>query len=57
MVDKVDDPSFATAVGLLMWEADEDGFFFNSRERGILDRFGFKGAFDKIKKIFKTFLP
>jgi len=57
VVDKVDDPSFATAVGLLMWEADEDGFFFNSRERGILDRFGFKGAFDKIKKIFKTFLP
>jgi len=57
VVDKVDDPSFATAVGLLMWEADEDGFFFNSRGRGVLDRFGFRSVLDKIKKIFKTFLP
>lgn len=57
VVDRVDDPSFATAVGLVMWEADEEGFFSNFRGRGILGRFKFRGAGEKIKKIFKMFLP
>ena len=52
VVDRVDDPSFATAIGLLMWEADEEGFFSNSRARGIFSRFKFKGAGEKIKRIW-----
>ncbi len=57
VVDRVDDPSFATVIGLLMWEADEEGIFSDFHDRGILSRFKFKDAGDKIKKIFKTFLP
>jgi len=56
IVDRVDDPSFATAIGLIMWEADENGNFSSSgRSRFKLPSFG--GIGQKVRKIFKTFLP
>lgn len=53
-VDKIDDPSFATAVGLVLWG------FEMSRKTG---KAGFGGipvvgdSLEKVKKWFKTFLP
>jgi len=56
IVDRVDDPSFATAIGLIMWEADENGNFSSSNNsRFKLPSFG--GIGQKVRKIFKTFLP
>ena len=55
VVDKVDDPSFATAVGLVMWDADENGIFSSGKSRFKLP--SFDGIGQKIRKIFKTFLP
>ena len=57
IVDKVDDPSFATAIGLIMWETDEENFFSNSKNHGLLNKFGLREVEGKIKKVFKTFLP
>lgn len=56
IVDRVDDPSFATAIGLIMWETDENGNFSSSGGgRFKLPSFG--GIGQKMRKIFKTFLP
>ena len=55
VVDKVDDPSFATAVGLIMWDADENGVFSSGKSKFRLP--SFSGAGQKVRKIFKTFLP
>ena len=55
VVDKVDDPSFATAIGLIMWDADENGMFSSGKSRFKLPSFG--GIGQKVRKIFKTFLP
>jgi cell division protein FtsA len=53
VVDKVDDPEFATAVGLLLWEADDNGTF--SPEKGGKINFG--GIGKKLGGIIKNFLP
>ncbi len=55
VVDKVDDPSFATAIGLIMWNADENGMFSSGKSRFKLP--SFSGIGQKVRKIFKTFLP
>lgn len=55
VVDKVDDPSFATAIGLIMWDADENGMFSSGKSRFKLPFFD--GVGQKVRKIFKTFLP
>lgn len=53
VVDKTDDPSFATAVGLIMWEADENGNFVSDKSIG----FDFGEIGHKFKGILKNFLP
>ncbi|MEA2097744.1 MAG: cell division protein FtsA [Patescibacteria group bacterium] len=55
IIDRVDDPSFATVMGLIMWEADENGAFSSSGRRFKLPSLG--GVGQKIRKVFKTFLP
>lgn len=56
IIDRVDDPSFATAVGLIMWESDENGTFSSRSDKGFrLPSLG--GVGQKVRKIFKTFLP
>lgn len=53
IVDKIDDPEFATSVGLILWEADDNGIFSPEKSNGI--NFGQIGK--KLGKIFKNFLP
>jgi len=56
ITDKVDDPSFATAIGLLLWEKEKRGVF---RERKILGGLSQKtgGIFKKIHGWLERFLP
>lgn len=49
MVDKVYDPRFSTAVGLMLYQLEEAEHIGGSRQVGI--------AFSKIKRVFKTFMP
>ena len=55
IIDKVDDPSFATVIGLIMWETDENGVF-NQADSG-LKLPHLRDILQKIRSIFKTFLP
>jgi len=55
IIDRVDDPSFATVMGLIMWEADENGVFSSSGRKFKLPSLG--GVGQKVRKVFKTFLP
>ena len=52
IVDRVDDPSFVTSVGLIMWEPEDV-----SRGRGGKLIPDFNKIMQKIRKFFKTFLP
>ena len=52
VVDRVDDPSFVTAVGLVMWEQDDA-----SKSMGGKWLPNFDKIMQKIRKVFKTFLP
>jgi cell division protein FtsA len=52
-VDKIDDPAFATAVGLVLWASDLQG-------RGRVSGKGFNaigGTLGKVKNWFKSLLP
>ena len=53
IVDKIDDPEFATSVGLILWEADDNGIF--TPEKGSRIDFGNIGK--KLGGIIKNFLP
>ncbi len=56
IIDRVDDPSFATVMGLIMWESDENGVFSSgSGGKFKLPSLGRVGQ--KVRNIFKTFLP
>lgn len=56
ITDKVDDPSFATAVGLLLWEKEKKGVF---KERKILGGLSQKtgGVAKKVHGWLEKFLP
>ncbi len=56
VIDRVDDPSFATVVGLVMWEADENGVLQGEKE-SLLGKLSIGEFGKKVRKIFKTFLP
>ncbi|MDO8507955.1 MAG: cell division protein FtsA [bacterium] len=49
MVDKIYDPRFSTAVGLMLYQLEETEHTGGSKQVGL--------AFSKIKKVFKTFMP
>jgi len=55
IIDKVDDPSFATVIGLIMWETDENGVF--NQDDGGLKLPHLRDILQKIRSMFKTFLP
>ncbi len=58
-IDKVDDPSLATAVGLVRW-GERFGAFGgkdNSFFRGHLRSFGGRDLGDKVKRWLKAFMP
>lgn len=52
IIDKVDDPSFATVVGLLLWKLKETG-----REGGFGDKIQINKVFPKIKNWLESLLP
>ena len=56
IVDKLDDPEYATAVGLMLWGLDESKSIVSNKSKiNFNDSMG--GAIDKVKNIFKNFLP
>ena len=57
VIDRVDDPSFATVIGLVLWEADENGVFTATSDGGILSLPSVDEVGQKVRKIFKAFLP
>lgn len=56
IVDRIDDPLFATAMGLVLWESDENGYF-QSSGGGILDKLSIEKIGKIIRKMLKTLLP
>ncbi len=52
VVDKLDDPAYATAIGLLVW-----GSRFEGRQHVGLKNVNFKKSFDGIKQWFKNLVP
>lgn len=56
IIDRVDDPSFATAVGLILWESDENGYF-QSGAGSILDKLSIDKVGKKMRNVFKNLLP
>lgn len=58
MVDKIDDPGYACAIGLMLWGIDETNYLVSNKDSKINLDFGkFGGALDKVKGIFKNLLP
>ena len=54
LLDKIDDPIYATSVGLMLWGLEENqtkntGFQLRGKQ--------LSGAIDKIRGIFKHFMP
>ncbi|MFH1308942.1 MAG: cell division protein FtsA [Patescibacteria group bacterium] len=54
LADKVDDPSFATATGLIMWALEVGGNKDRFKDKTFLN---LKNMFNKIKNWFKSFSP
>ncbi|QQS61088.1 MAG: cell division protein FtsA [Candidatus Moraniibacteriota bacterium] len=52
-VDKVNTPAYATVVGLLFWQMNEDGGGMTNESSGRMMSF----IMDKLRKWFHTFLP
>jgi len=57
LIDKVDDPQYATAVGLMLWGLDEMQTNVSNKGKINLGLEGARGALGKVKDIFKNFLP
>jgi len=56
IIDRVDDPSFATVIGLVILESDEEGFFHRA-DSGLFRLQSLEKAGQKIRRIFRIFLP
>jgi cell division protein FtsA len=57
LIDKVDDPSYATAVGLMLWGLDEMQSNVSNKGKMNLNLGSVGGYFGKVKDIFKNFIP
>jgi len=57
LIDKVDDPSYATAVGLMLWGLDEMQTNVSNKGKTNFNFGSVGGALGKVKDIFKNFLP
>lgn len=57
LIDKVDDPQYATAVGLMLWGLDEMQTTVSNKGKMSFNLDGVGGALGKVKDIFKNFLP
>jgi len=54
-VDKVNDPQFSTAVGLILWTTKYSGYEGGRRFR--IPFFSLGGIIDKVRKLAKTLMP
>lgn len=54
VVNKIDDPSWACAVGLVLWGIEKE---FQESEKGIFENFGSTKTLKKLKGWLKIFLP
>ncbi|OHB19841.1 MAG: cell division protein FtsA [Parcubacteria group bacterium RIFCSPHIGHO2_02_FULL_40_12] len=54
VVNKIDDPTFACAAGLVLWGFEKE---FSQKEKGIFENFGSHKTFKKLKDWFRIFLP
>ncbi len=57
VVDRVDDPSFATVVGLIIWGAEESEAFLSDGSGKFFKLLSLDKIGQKARKIFRTFLP
>jgi cell division protein FtsA len=57
LIDKVDDPQYATAVGLMLWGLDETNTNVSNKGKIKFNFDGVGGTLGKVKDIFKNFLP
>ena len=57
IIDRVDDPAFATAVGLVLWGQRSSGGFGSSNFTGMFKGILANENVAKIRKWFKSFLP
>jgi len=55
VIDRVEEPSYATAVGLVLWANEYLGDHKNSGN--FAKKFLNNDGVDKVKKLFKKFLP
>lgn len=54
VADRIDDPAFACAVGLVLWGIENE---YRGNEKGIFENFGSQKTLKKIKDWFRIFLP
>ena len=54
LVNKIDDPTFACAAGLVLWGFEKE---FSQSEKGIFESFSSHKTFKKLKDWFRIFLP
>ncbi len=56
IIDRVDDPAFATAAGLVLWNS-KNGGLPGSQFSGMFKKLGQNEFLGKVRKWFKSFLP
>lgn len=54
VVNKINDPSWASAAGLVLWGIEKE---FQGNEKRIFENFGSQKSFKKLKDWFRVFLP
>jgi cell division protein FtsA len=57
LIDKVDDPAFSVAVGIILWSIEEDKYSESSGSFNALPKFKNFDKIKDIKKWLKEFLP
>lgn len=57
IVDKIDDPEYACAVGLMLWGIDESQNIMSNKGRPKISLGKVGGVLDRIKEVFKNLIP
>jgi cell division protein FtsA len=57
IVDKLDDPEYACAVGLMLWGIDETQNIMSNKVRPKLNLGNAGGVLDRVKEVFKNLIP
>jgi len=57
IVDKIDDPEYACAVGLMLWGIDESQNIMSNKGRPKISLGKVGGVLDRVKEVFKNLIP